>query len=248
MLKEVRDLHRGFQIVLGFLFAATFAATVNLQGNFTDVDTTSYAHLSYWESASATGYGYLAFFSQDNATCMPIRDACWQTYQMRSTNATAWESRQDCSSCSQWTDSNELSSVKNFIEAPYTQQHTVFLQWLGATLALTAMALLIGSILHVLPLRPLFVALLCVRLVVVSTAFAMVSAIHTARQAVFINYAHDQGYRAATMPGVTAVFSLVWVLAIVLIVYILVWDPRPHVKPCKESSQQTPSVAHNRGP
>ena len=99
MLKDIRDMHKTFQIVLGFLFAATFAATVNLQGNFTDVDTTSYLTLSYWERASATGYGYLAFFSMD-ATCKPIRDACWDAYQMRNTNATLWESRQDCSSCS----------------------------------------------------------------------------------------------------------------------------------------------------
>ena len=239
-------MNKTFQIVVGFLFAATFAATVNLQSNFTDVDTTSYLTLSYWERASATGYGYLAFFSE-NATCMPIRDACWDAYQMRNTNATVWKSRQDCSSCSQWTDSNELSSVKNFLDAPYTRQHTFFLQWLGATLALAAMALLIGAILHVLPLRPLFVAIICVRLVVLVTAFAMLSAIHTAKQAVYINYTHDQHYRDETKPGVTAVFSLVWALALVLIVYTLVWDPRLHVKP-KDPSQQTPSVAHNRGP
>lgn len=239
-------MHKVFQIVLGFLFAATFAATVNLQGNFTDVDTTSYLTLGYWERASATGYGYLAFYSQD-ATCMRIRDACWHAYQMRDTNASVWESRQDCSSCSQWTDSNELSSVKNFFDVPYTRQHTLFLQWLGATLALAAMALLLGAILHVLPLRPLFVAILCVRLVILVTAFAMLSAIHTARQAVYINYEHDQQYRDQTQPGVTAVFSLVWVLAIILVVYTLVWDPRLHVK-AKEPNQPTSSVAHNRGP
>ena len=109
------------------------------------------------------------------------------------------------------------------------------------------MALLIGAILHVLPLRPLILAILCVRLVILMTAFAMLSAVHTAKQAVYINYSHDQDYRDETKPGITAVFSLVWVLALVLIMYTLVWDPRLHVKP-KDPSHQTPSVAHNRGP
>ena len=55
-------MHKAFQTFLGFLFAATFAATVALQGNLTDVDPTSYWNMTYWEKASRTGYGYLAFY------------------------------------------------------------------------------------------------------------------------------------------------------------------------------------------
>ncbi len=187
-------MHKTFQTFLGFFFAATFAATVALQGNLTDVDPTSYWNLTYWEKISRTGYGYLAFYSQ-NDTCTSIRDPCWQAFQSRKTNATVWESRQDCSSCSQWTDGHNYSSIKNYLSAPYTRQHTLFLQWLGATLSLSAMALLIGAILNLLPLRPLFAVIVCMRLVVLLTAFGILSAFHTVKQSLYINYAQDQHYR-----------------------------------------------------
>ena len=235
-------MHKAFQTFLGFLFAATFAATVALQGNLTDVDPTSYWNMTYWEKASRTGYGYLAFYSQD-VTCTAIKDPCWQAFQMRKTNRTAWESRQDCSSCSQWTDSRNLSSIKNFLSAPYTRQHTLFLQWLGATLSLSAMALLIGAILNLLPLRPLSAVIVCMRLVVLLTAFAILSAFHTVKQSLYINYAQDQHFRNETKPGVTAVFLFVWSLAIVQIHCSLVWHPVLDVRPQQPSSKQNSSAA-----
>lgn len=248
VVKDIRDMHKAFQTFLGFLFAATFAATVALQGNLTDVDPTSYWNLTYWEKASRTGYGYLAFYSQD-AACMSIRDPCWQAFQTRDTSAVVWESRQDCSGCSQWTDSHDFSSIKNFLSAPYTRQHTLFLQWLGATLSLSAMALLIGAILNLLPLRPLSVVVACMRLVVVLTAFAILAAFHTVKQSLYINYAHDHHHREETRPGVTAVFVFVWTLAIVLIVCSLVWNPVLHVKSQPPSSKQSSSAEQlNRGP
>ena len=146
-------MYIGFQIFLGILFAVTFAATVSLQGNMTDVDPTSYWNLAYWDRATSTGYGYLEFYYED-AACKAMKDVCWQAFEARKTNATAWDSLSVCSGCSQWTDNNDLASVKNFLSAPYSRQHSLFLQWLGATLALSAMALLIGATLHLLPLRP----------------------------------------------------------------------------------------------
>ena len=248
VVKDIKDTHKAFQTFLGFLFAATFAATVALQGNLTDVDPTSYWNLTYWEKASRTEYGYLAFYSQDG-TCTSIRDACWQAFQSRRTNAMGWDSRQDCSSCSQWTDSHDYSSLKNFLSAPYTKQHTHFLQWLGATLSLSAMALLIGAILNLLPLRPLFAVIICMRLVVLLTAFAILSAFHTVKQSLYINYAHDQQYRDETRPGVTAVFLFVWTLAIILILCSLAWDPVLHARPSQPSSEQSSSSEeHGRGP
>ena len=241
MVKDIKDMHKAFQTFLGFLFAATFAATVALQGNLTDVDPTSYWNLTYWEKASRTGYGYLAFYSQD-AACASIRNPCWRAFQSRKLNATGWESRKDCSSCSQWTDSHDYSSIMNFLDAPYTRQHTLFLQWLGATLSLSAMALLLGAILNLLPLRPLTAIVVCMRLVVLLTAFAILSAFHTVKQSLYINYAHDQYYRNETKPGVTAVFFFVWTLAIVLILCSLVWNPVLHVRPLQPSSKQSSSA------
>ena len=51
------------------------------------------------------------------------------------------------------------------------------------------MALLIGAILTLLPLRPLSAVIVCMRLVVLLTAFAILSAFHTVKQSLYINYA-----------------------------------------------------------
>ncbi len=239
-------MYIGFQIFLGILFAVTFAATVSLQGNMTDVDPTSYWNLAYWDRATSTGYGYLEFYYED-AACKAMKDVCWQAFEARKTNATAWDSLSVCSGCSQWTDNNDLASVKNFLSAPYSRQHSLFLQWLGATLALSAMALLIGATLHLLPLRPLFVAIVAMRLVVLLTAFALLSALYTAKQSLYINSADHEQHTNVTYPGITAVLSIVWALAILLTLCSLLWNPLLHVR-IHDSAHQIPSVVHhNRG-
>ena len=223
-------MQKTFQVFLGFLFAATFAATVNLQGNLTDVEPTAFQRLAMWDRMSSTGWGYNAYYAE-NSTCTSIRDVCWKAFQERRTNATAWENMRECSSCSDWTDSTGYNSVMNYMASKYTREHTLFLQWLGATLSISAMALLFGAILQLLPLRALCIVILCMRLVILLTAFAIVSAFYTVKQSLFINHAFASEYKEGTKPGVAAVLAIVWILSIVLIICSLVWDPQLHSVP-----------------
>ena len=123
------------------------------------------------------------------------------------------------------------NSVINYMDSNYTREHTLFLQWLGATLSISAMALLFGAILQLLPLRALCIVILFMRLVILLTAFAIVSAFYTVKQSLFINYTFAPEYREGTKPGVAAVLAIVWILSILLIICNLVWDPQLHSAP-----------------